>query len=272
MLPGRLGRGTVTDDTHMTLSLAEVLAETPGNLDQNLLARRFAERFDPARGYGGNTRLLLSEIRSGEDWREALVNLRLPGGSWANGAAMRVAPVALAFCRDAGAVLDVAGRQAEVTGHDHPVGRDGARLQALAVLRALEASLPLDPAAFLDALEPLDEPWQPEFQEALRWIRGNLGAEPEAAVRQLGTSGRASHSVPASLWAFLTAPESVSRSLIKAVNLGGDTDTIGAMAGALAGALHGWEAFPREWTEVVEDGPDGKTALLRAADRLHGLA
>ncbi|MFW6079466.1 MAG: ADP-ribosylglycohydrolase family protein, partial [Gemmatimonadota bacterium] len=85
MLEARLGRGTYTDDTQMALALAEALIDSPGRLDRDRVAARFAERYDPARGYGANTRRVLEAIRRGRPWREAAARHRPPGGSWANG-------------------------------------------------------------------------------------------------------------------------------------------------------------------------------------------
>ena len=269
MKEARLGRGTVTDDTHMTLALAEALASTPDAVDLDVVADRFAARFRPERGYGGNARVILSEIRSGIPWRDAVERHRLPGGSWANGAAMRVAPVALAFLGRRDRVADAAVAQAKVTGHEHPVGTDGARLQALAVHSAVSLGDPLEPLPFVEELERHGEPWHPEVARALRWVRTHLDAEPEEAARNLGTGARASQSVPAALWAFLSVEGGAQESVVRAVNLGGDTDTVGAMAGALAGAWNGASAFPSSWMEALEGGAMGADGLRAAADALY---
>jgi poly(ADP-ribose) glycohydrolase ARH3 len=52
------------------------------------------------------------------------------------------------------------------------------------------------------------------------------------------------------------------------VNLGGDTDTIGAMAGAAAGALHGVEGIPGEWMEALENGEKGRDYVRHLAEAL----
>ena len=270
MLPARLGAGTYTDDTQMAMALAEALIETPGRLDPDVAAERFGARYEPRRGYGGNTRRILRRIAAGEAWRDVVEEERLPGGSWANGAAMRVAPVALAF-RDPDAVMAAAAAQAEVTGHTHPIGLAGARLQALAVWSALETEPgALRPPTFVDAL--LDTPWPDEVRSALLWVRAHAGSDPGAAVDRLGVGARAGASVPAALWAFLSAGGAAEDVVVQAVGLGGDTDTIGAMAGALAGAYEGVEAFPDRWTEALEDEDAGLGYLLELADRLYELS
>jgi len=270
MLDARRGAGTYTDDTQMALALAEALLDSAGDeIDLDQVAARFAARYDPERGYGGNARRILAAIARGRPWREVVEEMTLPGGSWANGAAMRVAPVALAFYPDRERVARAAEAQAEVTGHGHPLGRSGARLQALAVHAALESGaagedFPVEQFVGRDA-EGMPE----EIARALGWLGDRLDASPEEAVRALGTGGRASHSVPAALWAFLSRRDEPEEAIVRAVNLGGDTDTIGAMTGALTGAFHGVSTLPRRWVEALEDGEHGRSYALDLADRLY---
>ncbi len=272
MLPARLGRGTYTDDTEMMIGLAEALLDTPGRLDTDRVAARFGENYAPDRGYGGNTQKILSAIREGVDWRDATKKHALPGGSYGNGAAMRVAPVALGFYQDAGATVQAAAEQAAITGHTHPVGRIGACLQAIAVRWAILSraqGAELDATSFLKNLK-LAGP--KEFIEALGWIAGNLSASPDEAAARLGTGVQASSSVSAALWSVLSCPRDPETAIIRAVNLGGDADTIGAMAGAVAGAYHGAEALPPRWTQALEDGDKGRGYVIRLADRLLDMA
>ncbi len=58
MIDARLGRGSYTDDTQMTIALAESLIAC-GHLDHHHLARAFQDAYDPDRGYGGGTRRVL---------------------------------------------------------------------------------------------------------------------------------------------------------------------------------------------------------------------
>jgi poly(ADP-ribose) glycohydrolase ARH3 len=272
MLPARLGRGTYTDDTQMMIGLAEALLDTPGRLDLDRAALRFGENYDPDRGYGGNAQKILSDIREGILWQDAVEAHSLPGGSFANGAAMRVAPVALAFYRDGKATVQAAAKQAEITGHTHPIGRIGACLQAIAIRWAImrgSKGADFDAQSFLTSLK-LSGP--KEFVDALAWIGENLAASPDEAEHQLGTGGQASCSVPAALWSVLSSPQDPETAILRAVNLGGDTDTIGAMAGAVAGAYHGAEALPQRWTQALEDGDKGKAYVIELADRLLELA
>ncbi len=272
MLPARLGRGTYTDDTEMMIGLAEALLDTPGRLDAHRVAARFGENFNPDRGYGGNAQKILSAIRDGAPWQDATKAHEVPGGSYANGAAMRVAPIALAFYADSEAMVRAAAQQAAITGHTHPIGRIGACIQAIAIrwaIKSREQDVELDADSFLKNLK-LAGP--EEFVDAIGWIAQNLRASPEEAAVHLGTSAQASCSVSSALWAVLSCPQDPESAIIRAVNLGGDTDTIGAMAGAVAGAYHGAEALPQRWTQALEEGDKGKGYVIELADRLLALS
>lgn len=268
MLDSRRGRGCYTDDTQMMIALAQVLGAGGGQLDQDRLADAFAADFDWRRGYGLNAAHILSSIRDGLAWREAVRLHGYPGGSFANGAAMRVAPVALAFFGDAAAVAVASDLQAEVTGHTHPIGRFGSRLQAMAVRRAVRRGLAGEPFDGVAFAEEMLGAGPAEFDAALAWIRRHPSAEADDAERALGTSLKASCSVCAALWAFVRRPDSAEEAIIEAVNLGGDTDTIGAMTGAMAGGFHGAAALGEEWTSALENGPKGRDHVLDLADRL----
>ena len=269
----RLGAGTYTDDTQLMIALAEGLLQTsrgePPNLDE--IAERFARRYDPERGYGGNARRILQAFQDGELWRDAVESRLLPGGSFANGAAMRVAPVALAYYPDPKGTESAAAFQAELTGHTHPEGIFGARLLARAVLRAIETGTrgeSFDGPEFVhEMVEDAPEP----YRQPLVWIADRLHAEPHEAIRALGVGGRAVQSVPAALWAFLSSAGDPEEATIRAVGLGGDTDTIGAMAGALAFGHHGASALPERWWNGLETeethGEPGRDAVVELADR-----
>ena len=139
-----------TDDTQMMIGLAESLAAL-GRLDGADVARRFAENYEPDRGYGGGAHRVLSALRDGCAWDQA-ATLVFPDGSFGNGAAMRVAPVGVFFWRDRAARRQAAEASAVVT-HAHPLGMEGAVLQAHAIAEAISAVHDgFTPAAFIASL------------------------------------------------------------------------------------------------------------------------
>ena len=74
--------------------------------------------------------------------------------------------------------------------------------------------------------------------------------------------------MPAALWAFARHQDSPEEAIVTAVNMGGDTDTIGSMCGAVAGAYHGAYRIPGRWVDELENEEKGRDYLLSLADRL----
>jgi poly(ADP-ribose) glycohydrolase ARH3 len=250
-----------TDDTAMTIALAESLVAV-GDLDEDHLAETFARHWhaEPWRGYGRGTASLLRAIAGGGSWRE-LAPAQFEGGSYGNGAAMRVAPVALLAGGDIPRTLDLARRSAQVT-HAHPLGIDGAALQAgvVALALATPADETLDRRAVLAAAADL------VTEEAMRAQLTRVGelaahALPAEVATRLGHGVDALSSVPAALAAALLAGGSMSDTIRYAIAIGGDTDTIASIAAAITGAHLGAEAIPDAWLTRLE-----------SRERLIGLA
>jgi poly(ADP-ribose) glycohydrolase ARH3 len=87
-------------------------------------------------------------------------------------------------------------------------------------------------------------------------------------IAKLGNGMAAFNSVPTAIYSFLHA-DGFEEGVIYAVSLGGDTDTIGAMTGAISGAYYGDRAIPREWVEQLEEGEKGKSYIMMLADKLY---
>lgn len=80
-----------------------------------------------------------------------------------------------------------------------------------------------------------------------RILKQNISSVEEVDI---SSSGYVLHSLEASLWCVLTS-SSYKETVLKAVNLGGDTDTTGAIAGGLAGLIYGYEAISTEWINML---------------------
>lgn len=90
---------------------------------------------------------------------------------------------------------------------------------------------------------------------------------PAEAAEALGNGFTAPESVPTAIYAACRAGD-LRAAVTFAVRCGGDTDTIGAMAGAVAGARHGWTAIPSSWMDALEDGEYGRSHVEGLAARL----
>ncbi|MDI6854949.1 MAG: ADP-ribosylglycohydrolase family protein [Deltaproteobacteria bacterium] len=244
-----------TDDTAMALGLAESLAER-GLLDQEHLGRIFHRNFfnEPWRGYAAGPPTVFKAVQgTGISFVEAARRLFGGTGSFGNGAAMRVAPLGL-FFHDSPNLYEQAAASAAVT-HAHPLGRDGAAVQALAVAQALKLD-PEKPFPLEDFLKDLLAGARTqEMREKLQILRDLLVSAVPAgeAARTLGRSVAVHESLPFALFAFLSHPRAYPDCLWCAVLNGGDRDTLGAMAGAVSGAYLGLAAIPPEWQEKLEN-------------------
>jgi poly(ADP-ribose) glycohydrolase ARH3 len=244
-----------TDDTHMTLGLAESLVDC-GGFDGEHLAQTFARNYvhEPWRGYGPGPTRVFAMLQEGVSWETASTLLFDGLGSLGNGAAMRVAPAALFAYDDLEQVAWLARQTARIT-HAHELGIEGAVLQACAIARLLQLPRgePLDVPAFLETLWHLVV--SARYRQQLDTLRELLpGGSLEDVLIRLGHGVAAHEAVPTALFAFLRYRGDFAAAVTFAISLGGDTDTIASMTGALAGAHLGEEAIPAAWRARIEDG------------------
>lgn len=244
--------GHYTDDTQMSICVAEWLLHEQERSGKSLLAR-FAQAYHPARRYGSSAARLLEAFEDHSDNWEALARLSFPEGSFGNGAAMRVGPIGCLFCHDLGRLAEVARTSARVT-HGHPRALRGAALQATAVAAAVNQVAVDDYVPMLrQTLTALGG--CPQFENALAAIQEGLSAGRSAREMSeiLGTGIDIAEAVPMAWYCYLANPDSFEKSVTDAIFVGGDTDTLAAMAGALSGARLGLEALPKRWLAKVRE-------------------
>jgi len=257
-----------TDDTHMTIGIAESLIESKGFNGEHM-AQTFIKNYEaePWRGYGPGPPRIFWMIKGGEAWYSA-ANRLYQGGSFGNGSAMRVAPVGLLYSRNLEKLREIAYQSSSIT-HSHELGKEGAALQACAVALALNAPSDEDMGkeAFLSRLQNFIP--NEVYKEKVAQIRKLLGEQDKAkVVATLGNGIEALRSVPTAIYCFLRQPRSYKDTVIYAISLGGDTDTIAAMAGAISGAYLGIEAIPSEWRAKLEN----REYIEALAERLWQIA
>ena len=259
MEEARLGRGTYTDDTQMMIALAESLLEH-GAVDEEHVAGAFVDAFEPQRGYGSGTIELFRLWRQGVPATEAAGRLYGGEGSLGNGAAMRIAPIAVRFAARPGPLRAEAERSARLT-HSHPLAIDAAVVQATAVAAALRREDVLRAARGAAETAVM----RAQLAHVDRLLATAL--DPEQVGARLGNSATGHRSVPAALFAALAHPD-FEQAVSFAIRCGGDTDTLGAMAGAIAGARHGASAIPQRWLDALEEGQKGRRHVERLAGAL----
>lgn len=267
-----------TDDTALTIALTERLVTTDPLtvLDMDLLAADFAatRRADPTRGYGPGAARVLDAVTRGADWQDAAGALFDGQGSMGNGGAMRVAPVGLlAFARGVALrdVLTLARRSAAVT-HAHPLAQDAAALQAAAVALSVTSLGRHGLGAHTVARRLAVAVGALHLRRPLAEVAAlaHSHARPELTAQTLGNGVLAHESVPAALTAWLAHIDQPLHAVRYAIAVGGDTDTIASMTGALAGARSGSGGWPQQLLARLEDLDRITAPAAALTRRLHG--
>jgi len=228
-----LPAGTVTDDTMQCLLLAEQLIEGDGQLNHMAFAEALIawqeDMTERGRGdlLGPSTRRALAALVAGEDPSQT------GRAGTTNGAAMRVTPVGIANPLDR---LHNAVVAADRLTHDTAVAHAGAAVVATVVCAGV------DGATFEEAA-PL----------AIRAARQFGFAELYERPGAFATGAETAESVPTAFAIARIAHGDVWRACTGAVALGGDTDTIAAMAGAMVGACTGMARLPADAVRKVRE-------------------
>ncbi|MGW6908591.1 ADP-ribosylglycohydrolase family protein [Streptomyces sp. NPDC054940] len=243
-----------TDDTEMACSVVAVLA-THHRIDQDALARSFAEHHDFDRGYGPAVNRLLRLVREGGDWRELSAALFNGQGSWGNGAAMRIAPLGAWYADDP----EQATHQAEISAyptHQHREAVVGAMAVAAAASLAAAPGGPPSPGALLDDVVALVP--KSAVGAGLRRARDMLDyddAGTVAAVLGCGRRTTAHDTVPFALWSAARALGDYEQAFWTTAQVGGDVDTTCAIVGGVIGSGKAG-AVPSEWAGRTEAFPE----------------
>ncbi len=240
----------------MAISIVDQLEET-GAIDQDELASRFAEAFDPARGYGAGAYQILSAIGDGTHWRHASGTAFGGTGSLGNGAAMRVAPLGAFFADDLDRCIAQARLSAEVT-HAHEEGIAGAI--AVAVGAALTchrsgATLPngRDWLARVRELVPKGAV-RDGIDAALR-LPADTTTSRAADILGNGSSVTAADTVPFCLWMATWRSHDYAEALWQTVSALGDRDTTCAIVGGIVALQVGHAGIPSDWRRARERLP-----------------
>jgi len=265
--PHRLKPGQWTDDTSMALALADSIAQAGWDLNDQ--ARRYVDWWQNGRysvtgdcfDIGITTRGALSRFQYAGDARTSGDSSDNASG---NGSIMRLAPVPIRFAALFPDKLDELTEklvESSVTTHASPLCLSSCAYMGL-VLCGLIHGVPREeilnrnwePLTYLKKRYPL----HPKVEE----VAG--GSFREKQPPQIEGSGFVVKSLEAALWAFHDARD-FREAVLKAVNLGDDADTTGAVCGQFAGACWGESGIPREWREGLAGREMIETAIERIA-------
>ncbi|MCJ8268752.1 MAG: ADP-ribosylglycohydrolase family protein, partial [Psychrosphaera sp.] len=244
------GKTRWTDDTQMTMDVMASLIEF-GKVDQDDLAQRFAQSYRWSRGYGPGAAKVLKRIRRGTPWQTASRSVYAEG-SFGNGGAMRAPVIGLFFSNRSEQDIVKATQEVAVITHGHLQGVEGAVLIALTTVFAAKQMSNQDLFERLHAHAKLPE-YISRLKIAASWLSNSKTVEAKIVAKELGNGIAAIESCVTAIYIALAFRQKTFDELMAfTIKVGGDVDTISAMAGAIWGAMHGVDALPSEKLDQLE--------------------
>lgn len=277
--------GQVTDDTQQAIMLAEAIVAEDGDVIPETVAKHlvaWADRIGASEGnfLGPSSARAIDKLRNGGSlWETGLTGET-------NGAAMRIAPVGLVSRLDELEDLVDRVEASAAMSHRTDVAISGASAIAAAIAAAVEAD-PADPAAIDAVVAASLAGARAGAMRGVRVVAPSIArrielavsvvraaTDDDAALAELydvvGASVATTDTVPAAIGLFVLAGGDPYRSALLAANLGGDTDTIGAVVGGITGAFTGITGIPqslRAHLDAVNDLPFESLATALAEFR-----
>ncbi len=269
--------GQYSDDTQLARELLRSFQESRG-WDPAAFATHLAQLFRDRRdiGAGRGTRSAAFRLLRGVPWFES----GTPAPYAGNGSAMRAGPLGLLLL-DRHAICRAARDQSRITHLDTRCAA-GAVAVACAVSIAARRE-PIETAGFLVEISDCAEGEDPSVADAIRGLAEWINLAPEAAAGHVHASGLdpahphwqgisafVTPSIVWSLYAFLRSPEDYWETICTAIVVGGDTDTMAAIAGAISGARLGAAALPEDLLTYLTD--QGEWSCQELTELAHSCA
>jgi ADP-ribosylglycohydrolase len=269
--------GTITDDTQLSLEVAGWLADAgeAWPLDGADFGRRVAAWLPVARGAGFGSSSAARRLADGVPWWES------GSPTQGNGVAMRSAAIGLRFQGDLGRLRAATAISGLATHADTSAVSGGVVIAAMVSHLLTRSDRTFDPNELVSvALDAIDGvPLEPHplggsdrtatLSESLASVPGMLDRSTSEVFDHFYNGSKVTESLPTTVWLFCRyGGGDVEELLVQACSGGRDADSIAAMCGNLAGALHGLDAFPARWTG---DDLEYRDELEALALRLHAL-
>lgn len=261
--------GQYTDDTQQTLMLARTIIQANGEIRCEDVARNLVAWADKVGASEGNflgptTSKAIALLRTGADSRTLVAD------GETNGAAMRIVPVGIVrSVSNLDTFLDAVEESCFMS-HRTSVAISGAALIAGAVSAALDEALRGNRPGLLTCVETAISAASEGLRRGNEVVSAHLPSRAQLAVRialeshddeecsqrlydEVGASVQMIESAPAALGLLVRGQADPMRVARLAANLGGDTDTIGAMACGMAGAISGIDAIPQSALDIISE-------------------
>ena len=265
--------GQITDDTLLTLAVADAYIQNHGSISSELVSRCLWESYRKALAagngamFGPSTRRAMDALAAGGDPVKSGLEEKNPMSGASNGAAMKIAPAGLMHPGDPdGAVQDAVMISLPSHGTQTAIAAAGAIAAGIAralspgadvysVVRAALLGARLGEAAGMQRARTVPLPSVAQRMELAIELALRAG-DPDAASRLfsniIGTGLPAYESIPTAVGIFMACEGDPEKCVAAGANVGNDTDTIASMAGALAGALKGSDAVPQDLLREVQ--------------------
>ncbi|HMP82108.1 MAG TPA: ADP-ribosylglycohydrolase family protein [Verrucomicrobiota bacterium] len=262
------GRGMISDDTEHTLLVAQALLTQPFDAVafQRVLAWKLRWWFAGLPGgVGLATAKACLKLWMGFPAGRAAV------ASAGSGPAMRSAIIGAYFENDPERRREFVLASSRLT-HRGWQAETAALAVAECVALAVQSQGRPEAGRVLETLSPLSN--ESEWQKWLSQIESALATHQSVAelVRTVGlekgVTGYSLHVVPVAIYAWLRHPGDFRTAMINTLDCGGDTDTVGAILGAIMGATIGKQGIPRDWLDDICDWPRSVSFMERVATRL----
>ncbi len=251
-----------TDDTQMTLALAEGLLDAGPDAPVDALMAAVGKRFiawlhspENTKAPGGTCIRGVENYEAGSSWREAGV-----AASKGSGTAMRAAAIGLLYQHDVARLREVAIATSLIT-HRHPAAIAASVGAATLVKLALDGA-PVE--SYLRALMDFTDGLSDEFDGAILRVGHTLGwTDERGALKHIGAGWTGDEAVALALYCVLRYPDDYAGAVRCAVNHDGDSDTVGCIVGGMMGARLGLDAIPADWRARCENRADLDNLALR---------
>ena len=273
---------TYTDDTQLTLHTAEALIKGNGfNIDYFI--REYVNWLDdPPIGPGYGCISSIRKLKYGVHWKQAASN------SGGNGTTMRISPIGLFYCKDPKGLKSNALKSSLIT-HSHPAASAGAIVIASAIAYLIEKNpeIGFSINEFFEVItnsisNSQDEIWE-EFIQILYKLKSNLKMPIESGLIKFSQAGVKSpyfieqylgqafvhpytiSTVVCSIFIFLKRLTSFKECTLELATAGGDSDTVGAIGGSLAGVYFGLQNIPPDLIKLVRNNKQ----ILKISEELY---
>ena len=273
---------TYTDDTQLTLHTAEALIHGSGFNENNFVREYVNWLDDPPIGPGFGCISSIQKLKYGIPWKKAASN------SGGNGTAMRVSPIGLFYCKDIKSLNSAALKSSVIT-HSHPAAAASAIVIARAIAflidKSIETSFSVEKffETIISSISGSREKIWEEFIEILNRVKDNLNISVESGLIKFSQVGVKSpffiedylgkafvhpyaiSTVACAIFVFLKNLNSFEDCIIQLATAGGDSDTVGAIGGSLAGAYLGLRNIPEDLINIVKE----RKHILKVSEQLH---